>query len=87
MTVLCHLVTRSRLAAAKFHLDLADLDSVARTQALRRARGQQRLIQQAKNLLMTNEANEGRVMFEGKYFHAAEVQALSSSNRTFLTEG
>jgi len=47
----------------------------------------QRLIQQAKNLLMTNEANEGRVMFEGKYFHAAEVQALSSSNRTFLTEG
>lgn len=47
----------------------------------------QRLIQQARSLLLTNEAADGRVMFEGKYFHSNEVQALSSSNRTFLTEG
>src|SRR5687767_1382286 len=39
----CHPIT---LASAKFHLDLADLDSVARAQALRQAWGQQRLIQQ-----------------------------------------
>ncbi len=50
------------------------------------AQTKQRLIQQARSLLLTNEAAEGRVMFEGKYFHANEVQALSSSNRTFLTE-
>jgi hypothetical protein len=46
----------------------------------------QRLIAQSKSLLLTNEAAEGRVMFEGKYFHATEVLALSSLNRTFLTE-
>lgn len=47
----------------------------------------QRLIDQARSLLLTNEASEGRVMFEGKYFHVSEVQAAASSNRTFLTEG
>lgn len=47
----------------------------------------QRLAAQARNLMLTNEAADGRVMFEGRYFHAAEVQALSSSNRTFLSEG
>lgn len=59
------------------YAQIASLDNAAR----------QRLISQAKTLLLTNEASEGRVMFEGKYYNALEVQALSSSNRTFLTEG
>lgn len=46
----------------------------------------QRLAQAARVLLTMNEAAEGRVMWEGKYFQVTEIQALASSTRQFLRE-
>ena len=45
---------------------------------------QERLKQAASGLLRTNEAHQGFVMFEGKYFSVQSVQALTGGQRQVL---
>ena len=48
----------------------------------------ERLTKSANYLLQTNEAiRASYVMFEGKYFHAADVRSLCGNTRQFLQEG
>lgn len=47
---------------------------------------QARLRAAARGLLQTNEAAQGYVMFEGKYFSVAAVQQLIGDGRQLLRE-